>query len=151
MNRLKISFIITVIVVIAIGLIFTFSLGTNFPTNSALAVFISAKVLVTLLLIAGASFAILSGAKTGSSASVVGVGILYQFIPLIVRYLVKSNVSHSVAFAWTIVLVALALYIVLGFGLSFQDKLMTQRDEATASNEIPVQAEKRLATDDTKE
>lgn len=148
MNKLKISFIITSIVVVAIATIWTIALGNDFSTNSSLAVFISAKVLFTLLFICGVVYALISNAKTGSSATIVGIGILFQFIPLIIRLLVRSEVDNKVAYSWTIVLIALALFSVLVFGLSFQDKLMVEADKKSAANEIPVQAEKRLATDE---
>lgn len=148
MSRLKISFIVTAIIVIVIGLIFTLSFNNSFPTTGATVAFVASKVIVTLLFVAGVCYALYSKANTGASATVVGFGILYQFIPLGIRFLVKSSFNHSVAVAWAIILVALALYIVLILGLSFQDKIMVEGDSKAAANEIAVEPEKRLATDD---
>lgn len=148
MNRLKISFIVASIIILVIGLIFTLSFNNKFPSDAALTCFIACKVIVSLLFIGGVCFALMSNAKTGSSATIVGLGILLQFEPLLVRFLLKSNINYNVAISWSIILISIALYVVIPFGLSFQDKLMVKSDEASAANEIKVMPEKRFANDD---
>ena len=148
MNRLKISFIVVSIIVLVIGLIFTLSFNNKFPGDAALACFIVCKVVVSLLFIGGVCFAFMSNAKTGSSTTIVGLGILLQFEPLLIRFLLKSNVNYNIAISWAIILLSIALYVVILFGLSFQDKLMVKSDEVSAANEIKVMPEKRLANDD---
>ncbi|MCR5349973.1 MAG: hypothetical protein K6E20_03175 [Acholeplasmatales bacterium] len=151
MNRLKIGFIVTSAIIVLIGLIITFSLNNNFPTSACKTVFVFTKVLVTVLFIVSVIYTLFSKAKTGSNITLLGLGILYQLLPLGIRFLVKSNVDNKVAYAWTIVLICLGIYVIFGTGLSLQDKFMRNKDDQTKSNEIPVQPEKRLANDDNNE
>ena len=150
MNRLKIGFILTSVIILAISLIIGFSLKFDFTTNGKIAYF-SVKIIVSLIFIVSILFTLISKEKTGTGATLIILSLALLFVPLIVRFMVKSHVDHRILYAWIVILVSLAIYIFLGFGLSFQDKLMGERDKITESNEIPVQSEKRLATDEDKE
>ena len=151
MNRLKFGFIISAVIVLIISYIFTFALGIKFSSDACKAVYLTTKILVTVLFIIAVGYALVSKAKTGSAASLLIISGVYLLLPLIIRLLVKSDINYKVAIAWSVSLICLAIYVVLIFGLSFQDKLMFNRDKMTEAHEIPVQQEKRLATDEDKE
>ena len=146
MNRLKVGFLISILIVLITIIVIPFLMPNPFG-NSELACYIVAKVLLGITLLCSCCFIIMSKAENGSKTVIVGLSLFLQLVPLGLRYLLLSD--NSSKFVWYTIILAVALiaYILIGLGLSFQNSKMEKRDGISAGNEIPVQEEKRLATD----
>ncbi len=148
MSRLKIAFIINAVIVLIVSFVLIIAFNNSFPSNKALAAYIASKAIVTIVFVGVVVYAFTSKAKTGSSTTLVIAATVYQLLPLAIRFFVKSDVKNAAVYAWVISLVSLGLFVAFSLGLSSQDKLMLQQDDASHANEIKVVEEKRLSTDD---
>lgn len=148
MSRLKIAFIINAVIVLIVSFVLIIAFNNSFPSNKALAAYIASKAIVTIVFVGVVVYAFTSKAKTGSSTTLVIAATVYQLLPLPIRFFVKSDVKNAAVYAWVISLVSLGLFVAFSLGLSSQDKLMLQQDDASHANEIKVVEEKRLSTDD---
>lgn len=146
MKRLQVGFIIEALIVLALIIIIPFTFKNEF-TNEGLALYITSKVIFGILFIAGVCYGLLSKAKTGSSAMLVGLASLYQLIPLGIRYIALANFDLKWLVGILIIAFALIVYVAFIFGFSAQDKLAKKREEVSEGKTIEIQEEKRLATD----
>ena len=147
MNRLKVGFLISVLIVLITVIVVPFLMPNGFG-NAELACYIVAKVLLGATLICSLCFALLSNSNNGSKSVIVGLSLLLQLVPLGIRYLLLSN--NQTKFVWFTLILAFSVivYILISLGLSFQNVKMAKRDEIAQGNEIPLQQEKRLVTDE---
>lgn len=144
MNYLKIAFVAIVMIVLGlvIGLPFTFDL--SLLTDSSLTYYIISKVLFGVILIISAIYALLHKHPSGTSTVIFVLGLLYQLIPLGLRYLLLSGFVGAKTWAIIIMAFALIVYIGLILGLSYQDKKGAKAEETFKSKEIPVEEEKTI-------
>ena len=144
MNYLKIAFVAIVMIVLGlvIGLPFTFDL--SLLTDSSLTYYIISKVLFGVILIISAIFALLHKHPSGTSTVIFVLGLLYQLIPLGLRYLLLTGFGGAKTWAIIIMAFALIVYIGLILGLSYQDKKGAKAEETFKSKEIPVEEEKTI-------
>ena len=147
MNRIKIGFLVSSLIVLATLIIVPFFLDNSFG-SAELAWYIVAKVVLGITLIVSTVYAFLSNAKNGTSTVLCSLALGLQIVPLGLRYILLSNSDSK--FVWYTLILALCLivYIVLATGLSFQSNKMEKREEIAKGQEIEIQEEKRLATDE---
>ena len=147
MNKLKVGFLISILIVLATIIIVPFLMPNPFGSGE-FACYLVGKLLLGITLICSLCFALLSNSQNGSKSVIVGLSLLLQLVPLGLRYLLLSN--NQGKFAWFTVILAVSLiaYILVSLGLSFQNSKMAKRDEISLGNEIKIQEEKRLATDE---
>jgi len=146
MKRLQIGFIIETLIVLALIIIIPFTFNNDF-SNEGLALYITSKIIFGILFIIDVCYALISKAKTGSSAMLVGIASLYQLIPLAVRFIAKADFNLKWLVGIIIIAIALIIYVAFIFGFSAQDKLAKKREEIAEGKTIEIQEEKRLATD----
>ncbi len=146
MKRLQIGFIIEALIVLALIIIIPFTFNNDF-SNEGLALYITSKIIFGILFVVGVCYALISKAKTGSSAMLVGVASLYQFIPLAIRFIAKADFDLKWFVGIIIIAIALIIYVAFIFGFSAQDKSAKKREEIAEGKTIEIQEEKRLATD----
>ena len=137
MDRGKVGFLISSGLVLLAACIIPIFMNNDFESG-ALVAYIIAKVLVCGLLLAAIIYNLVSPSFNGSKGSILLTAGVFQFVPLALRYILKSNVESK--YVWYIV-------ILVTFGLSAQNKKMLPRDEISQGKEIEVKEEKRLATD----
>ena len=147
MNRLKVGFLISILIVLITIIVIPFLMPNGFG-NGELACYIIAKVLLGATLICSLCFALLSNSENGSKTVIVGLSLGLQLVPLGLRFLLLSNNQNKYVWFTVILAVSAIAYILVTLGLSFQNTKMAKRDEIALGNEIPVQSEKRLATDE---
>ncbi len=150
MSRIKIGFIISSCLVLIAVCVVPFLLNNDFETG-ALVSYIIAKVLIVLLLVGAIAFTLVSPSFNGSKGSILIIALLFQLVPLGLRYLLLANFDSKYVWYVVILVVTLVAFVSISFGLSEQNKKMLKRDEESLGKEIAVQEEKRLATDNKEE
>ena len=146
MDRGKVGFLISSGLVLLAACIIPIFMNNDFESG-ALVAYIIAKVLICGLLLAAIIYNLVSSSFNGSKGSILLTAGVFQFVPLALRYILKSSVETKYVWYIVILVVTLAFYTAITFGLSAQNKKMLQRDEISQGKEIEVKEEKRLATD----
>ena len=142
MSRLKIAYLIDAALALVLIIVIPLLLDNNFEPANSLAYYLVAKICLGLVFVGGVIYGLFAKGANGTSTVLVGVATAYQFVPLLVRFLVLSAVKHADIIVLVTVIVLVMGYVALSFGLSYTDKKMIAREEKSAGEEIAIQEEK---------
>ncbi len=111
----------------------------TWPANdgSFMPIYLISKIILGLLFIGSFIYCYTKKTANGITGSLVGVSVVFQFIPLAIRGI---YVASNEPLIWSIIVLCLSLiiYLALFGGIISMGKKMLESDEKYRCNEIPV-------------
>ncbi len=105
-------FVLFLVLVVSVALIFVMDMNNKIEANDGLIVYYTAKGLGLLLLIGvGALVAFRPYKKGNTPFMMYGLAVVYQFLPLGIRFLVLHN--ENITLAWVLTLIVGLVFIAL--------------------------------------
>lgn len=104
-------FVLLLVLVVSVALIFVMDMNNKIEANDGLVVYYTAKVLGLLLLVGVGALVALRPYKGNMPFMMYGLAVIYQFLPLGIRFLVLHN--ENITFAWVLTLIVGVIFIAL--------------------------------------